>query len=191
MQINSISFGKKIPKHKCQIQDRETGKFVDATFYEIDCKDEKDSIEISRLSRKWSFKDLISDHMAMKHAVQTYLHQKSNSSFYTIQDENNEIVGISEINKKNGIYDIKYIESEPRGKYAYIGQSMISSIGKELLKQNGRQLIVSSAIDEAIDFYKKLGFTQYNESLFRINQDGIKNLINSTDEKTQKLEANA
>ena len=46
MQINSISFGKKIPKYKCQIQDKETGKFVDATFCEIDCKDEKDSIEI-------------------------------------------------------------------------------------------------------------------------------------------------
>ena len=38
--INNISFGKKIPLTTCQIQDKKTGKFVPATLFEYDCKDE-------------------------------------------------------------------------------------------------------------------------------------------------------
>ena len=56
----NISFTGKIPIAKCQIKDRTTQKRVSATFFEYDCKDIEDSIEVKTARRIHSFKDSIS-----------------------------------------------------------------------------------------------------------------------------------
>ena len=53
MNINPINFGKKIPIAKCHIKDVEKGKFVPATFYEIDCTDINDNNEIYDLNNNY------------------------------------------------------------------------------------------------------------------------------------------
>ena len=62
----NISFTGKIPIAKCQIKDRTTQKRVSATFFEYDCKDIEDSIEVEAARRIHSFKDSISKYMAIK-----------------------------------------------------------------------------------------------------------------------------
>ena len=150
-----ISFGRKIPKIRCQILEKETGKFTPATVYEIDCKDEADFLEIKRLDRRWHFKSDIAKNMEQKHAVQTYLKQKSNLSFYAIQDKNNELVGLAQTKTVNGITDINYITTKPRNEYKYVGQTLVAAIGKEALKKGNTQLTITTSIDEAVDFYRK------------------------------------
>ena len=101
-----ISFGRKIPKIQCQIQSKETGKFIPATVYEVDCKDEADFQEIRKLDRKWHFRNDIALGMEQKHAIQTYLKQKSNVSFYAMKDNKGELIGLAQTKTVNGITDI-------------------------------------------------------------------------------------
>ena len=78
----AISFGRKIPRYTCQIQNKYTGSYIPATIYEYNCKDESDYEEVNSLNRRWAFKENIGRNMEAKHFVQTYLNEKSNSSFY-------------------------------------------------------------------------------------------------------------
>ena len=56
----TITFTGKIPIAKCQIKNRLTQKRVPATFFEYDCRDIEDSIEVKNARRMHSFKDTIS-----------------------------------------------------------------------------------------------------------------------------------
>lgn len=181
-----VSFGKKIPKMQCQIQKKATGEFIPATFYEVDCKDEKDFLEIRRLDRKWNFKNDIAKNMEQKHSVQKYLKEKSNTSFYIMQDNKGEIIGIAQIKTVNGISDINYLTTKPRNEYKFVGQTMIASIGKESLQKGNFQLTITTAIDEAMDFYrKKCGFKKYGKYILRMNQNQIQKTIKNIEARTE------
>ena len=184
MQITSISFGRKIPRYTCQIQDKRTGEYIPATIYEYDCKDERDIEEIKKLDRRWTFKDNIAHFMDIKHSVQTYFNEKSNDSFYSMQ-VGKDIVGLAQICTSNGISNIDYITTKPRNEYKYVGQTLIAGIGKQILKKNGYQMTVSTAIDDAIPFYKKIGFRDFGSLLFRMNKEDIKTLIEITELQTE------
>ncbi len=190
MNINPISFGKKIPVAKCKVQDKNTGKFIPATFYEYDCKDESDFLEIKNLSRKWTFKKHIANNMEIKHAVETFWGEKSNSHFYVMEDANKEILGICQVDEKNEFYNIDYIESKPYNKYKYVGQSMIASIGRKLLKNKGQVLLVRTPVDDAMDFYLNLGFTPFGDFMFKMLRPAISKLVHETEEKTNTLDLN-
>lgn len=181
-----ISFGRKIPKIQCQILKKETGEFIPATVYEIDCKDEADFLAIKKLDRKWHFKSDIAKNMEQKHAVQTYLKQKSNLSFYAMHDKNNELVGLAQTKTVNGITDINYITTKPRNEYKYVGQTLVAAIGQEALKKGNTQLTITTSIDEAVEFYrKKCGFKKYGKYILRMNPEQIQKSINNVEERTQ------
>ena len=184
MQVSSISFGRKIPRYNCQIQNKQTGAYVPATVYEYDCKDESDADDIRRLDRKWTFREHIADKMDVKHVVETYLRQKKNDSFYSIQ-VGNEIVGLTHISTYNGISNINYITTKPRNEYKYAGQTMVACISKDILKKNGYQMTVTTAIDDAYPFYSKIGFQEYGDHLYRMNRDDMSTLIELTELATK------
>ena len=71
----NISFGRKIPIIKCQIQDTDTGKFEPATVYQIDCKDESDVLEIRNLPDTWQYKLGIAKNMDRKHQLLKHYNQ--------------------------------------------------------------------------------------------------------------------
>lgn len=184
MNISSISFGRKIPRYTCQILDKTTDKYVPATIYEYNCKDESDIEEIKKLDRKWIFKDNIVHGMNVKHSVQTYFKEKSNDSFFSIQ-VGKDIVGLAQICTLNGISNIDYITTKPRSEYKYVGQTLIAGIGKHMLKKDGYQMTVNTAVDDAIPFYKKIGFHESGDYLFRMNRNDIETLIEITEFQTE------
>ena len=184
MQVSSISFGRKIPRYNCQIQNKQTGEYMPATVYEYNCKDESDVDEIRKLDRRWAFRDNIADKMDVKHTVQNYLHQKSNDSFYSIQ-VGKEIVGLTHISTYNGISNVNYITTKPRNEYKYAGQTMLACVGKDILKRNGYQMTVTTAIDDAYPFYSKIGFHEYGDHLYRMNRSDISTLIEVTELTTE------
>lgn len=183
MQISSISFGRKIPRYSCQIQNKQTGEYVPATVYEYNCKDESDAESIRNLDRRWTFRDNIADKMDTKYVVQTYFNQKSNNSFYSIQ-VGKDVIGLAQVNTLNGTSNIDYIMTKPRNEYKYAGQTMVACIGKELFKKNGYLMTVTTAIDDAYPFYRKIGFHEYGDHLFKMNRDDISTLIEITEFET-------
>ncbi|MBQ8886983.1 MAG: GNAT family N-acetyltransferase [Candidatus Gastranaerophilales bacterium] len=183
MKVSQISFGRKIPRYTCQIQNKQTGEYVPATFYEYNCKDESDIDEVRNLDRRWAFRNNIANKMDIKHTVQTYFNQKSNDSFYSIQ-VGKEIIGLTHISTFNGVSNVNYITTKPRNEYKYAGQTMLACAGKELLKKNGHQMTVTTAIDDAYPFYSKVGFHEHGDHLYRMNRDDISTLIERTEFET-------
>ena len=184
MQVSTISFGRKIPRYTCQIQNKQTGEYVPAIVYEYNCKDESDADEVRKLDRRWTFRDEIANKMDVKHVVQTYFNQKSNSSFYSIQ-VGKELIGLTQISTYNGVSNVDYITTKPRNEYKYAGQTILACVGKEILKKNGNQMTVTTAIDDAYPFYKKIGFREYGDHLYRMNKDDISTLIEITELTTE------
>lgn len=181
-----VSFGRKIPRQTCQIQKKETGEYVRATFYEIDCREEKDAIEIRNLDRKWNFRNDIAQNMMIKNSVLTYLNQKSNLDFYAMQDSNGELVGLAQVKTINGVSNISYITTKPHNEYKYVGQTMVAAIGKETLKKGGSALTIATAIDEAMDFYtKKCGFKKHGKYMLRMNREQIEKSVQKAETKTK------
>lgn len=184
MEVSSISFGRKIPRYNCQIQNKQTGQYVPATVYEYNCKDESDFKSIYNLDRHWIFKENIADAMEKRHVMQKYFKQKSNTSFYSIQ-VGKELVGLTQIKTFNGVSNVDYITTKPRNEYKYAGQTMLACIGKDILKKNGHQMTVTTAIDDAYPFYSKIGFHEYGDHLYRMNKDDISTLIEITELSTE------
>lgn len=183
MNISSISFGRKIPRYTCQIQEKETGKYVPATIYEYDCKDEGDYLEVKSLGHNWCFRDNIAKCMDKKHTTQAYFHEKSNDSFFALQT-GKDILGLIQVCTLNGISNIDYITTKPHNPYKYVGQTMIAAAGKRLLKKDGYQLTVETAIDDAAPFYKKIGFKEFGKfpfEIYRMNKNEIETLIEITE----------
>lgn len=185
MQISQVSFGKKIPKYNCQIQNKQTGNLEPATFYEVDCKDENDYEIIKDLGERWTFTNNISANMHIKYIHETYLREKSPNSFYIIENKEGEILGVSEIENKNNIYDVKYIESKPHSNYKYVGHNMMAGIGKEFLDKRGIELTVLAPVDEAMPFYRRLGFERFGCFSFRMCPQGANSMIKNVERRTQ------
>lgn len=187
MNIPQISFGQKIPRYTCQIYNTETGKTVPATVYEYNCKDESDYEEVKRLNRRWIFKENIAHGMEIKYNLQTYFNSKGTDSFFALQ-KGNELLGLTQIATLNGTSNVDYITTKPNNPYKYVGQTLLACVGKQILKQNGYEMTVNTAIDSAVPFYQRIGFKKYGEfplDVYKMNQDEIKTFIDVTELTTE------
>lgn len=180
MQVNSISFGKKIPVAQTKIYDRKSADFVSATVYEYDCKDKSDFQAIDNLKGHWSYKDVISYSMQRKHRAPNNI-ESYNKSFYVLEKPTGEIVGISEINNKEDKKEIKFIETQQTNKYKYAGQNLIATIAKKIIDGDEDKLVVKNPIAQSYDFYTKgCGFVPERKSFGCFNDgaepDGMQDL---------------
>lgn len=189
MKISSPSFGKKIPIIKCQIQDVKTGKFEPATVYTVDCKDESDILEIRNLPDTWQYKLGLAKDMARKHQLQSHYFQDNDSTFYVLQDDKDRILGFSEIEEtEDGVYDLKYLESNTLGTKKYVGQALLASVAEDVLCKNGTKLTVNDAVDSAFDFYSETcGFEDVYGYYLKMNREQINQFIEQTEDRTQSL----
>ena len=171
MTIQNISFGKKIPIAKCSIKNRLTRKYVPATCYEIDCKDEADYLEIANLKKKWYFKNSISNDIERKHnnlndGFGLYL----NRHFYTMQtDSDNQIVGICQTEEINKDLELIHLETSPNKKYKYAGQGLLAVLSIIAGKDKTDNIYIPFPVDSARAFYTdKCGFKncQSNDGLY-------------------------
>lgn len=182
----AISFGKRIPKMQFQIQKKDTKEYVPAVFSEVDCKDEDDYNEVKNLDRKWTFRNHIAQAIEEKDVVQRFFKQKSNKSIYEMHDEQGQLIGIAQTQTRNGICNIEYIETKPNNEYKYVGQAMVTAIGRETIARNGYTLTVLTPIDEAMPFYiNACGFKRYGEFSLKMNIAQIYKLIKQTELDTQ------
>jgi hypothetical protein len=185
----NISFGRKLPIIKCQIQDTDTGKFEPATVYQIDCKDEADSLEIRNLPDTWQYKLGITKDMERKHQLLKHYNQENDSIFYALEDSKNRIIGLGELEEtETGVYDLKYLESNSLGAKKYVGQVLLASMADDILCRNGRKLTVNDAVDSAFDFYANTcGFEDVYGYYLKMNRGQINNFIEQTEDRTQAL----
>lgn len=181
-----ISFGRKIPITQCQIKDIEQDKFVPATFYEVDCKDKEDIFEIASIPGQWNFKSTIVFNMLSKNRCQNIDSFEKKPSFYILQEQEGEILGISQVKKDGKNFSVQFIESKQDNKHKYVGQTMLASLGLHILKKHGDRLTISSPVDNAKQFYiDKCGFKTCYDGNFKMNTKHIQRFIRQTQKKTQ------
>ena len=187
MQVNSISFGKKIPIAKAQILRNNKNKFIPVYFNEYDCQDKDDIIKISKLKDNWLFKEIILYGMGKKNRAPLYP-ANENTHFYTLEKENGKIIGICETFHDSDNININFIETNKKNKYKYSGQLMLATIAKNIINKNGKNLYIKNPSKNAYTFYTDAcGFVkdQNNETLSTL---GLSNLIMETEEINKFIE---
>lgn len=155
MNISPISFGKKIPIANCKVLDAKSKKSIEATFFEYDCKDHKDSLEVAYLGGKWAFRDALSTGMERK--FRRYLRGKPQEPYryYGIQTTNGQILGLCNTADYATHTDVEYIARDLSKNYKYVGQMMLAQIAKQTLVNDKRQLIIKNPTDDNYGFYEK------------------------------------
>ena len=192
-----VSFGKRIPIYKCQVTDMATGKNMPAVISEYDCEDYEDIQEMTDLGYKWKFALCLSADMHSKllyNRDPRFTKRNYPMHFYILHDEKEDkygcvnIFGICETEENKDNTNIAFIESKYDKKHKYVGQTMIASIGKTLLKRNGHNIYILNPAYNAIPYYiNKCGFetvtnTSYSPLWMQTHQ--IPDFIKRTEEKT-------
>ena len=152
--INSVSFGKKIPVMQCKIQNRINKEPVNATISEYDCTNYTDISDIFSQCGKWNYGRAMASDMNLK--LFNYLNYDTENypyKFYVMEDEGENIIGICETENSRNNVNIFFLESEPKKKYKYIGQTMLAAVGKMLSSKNGHNMYVMNPAAAAITFY--------------------------------------
>ncbi len=156
MILPLISFGKKIPVAKCQIKDSVSNKMVNATIVEYDCNDISDIDEIKNLE-DWTYSKCISDSMARVYKTKKYL--TPSYSYFAIEDNKKDIVGIAATKSIGDQLVLDSIESSPNKEYKYVGKNMMTFLKNFALANGLNKIYVPIAVESARDFYiRKCGF---------------------------------
>ena len=182
-----ISFGQKIPIAITQIQNRKTGEFEPATIYEIDCKDERDYLEVKKDKKDWNFSWEIASNMHCKYVSSS--HYKVNdykNSFYVLQNQNYEDLGRVHIEEKNNhSFAIEWLDTKNNNGYRFIGQSLLATVAKEILNKGGKAFMILGAMEDAIPFYKDVcQFTDCGKYGFHMDEQQMQEFISRTEKRT-------
>lgn len=183
MQISSISFGKKIPVVKGKVKQLETGRFVNVKLYEYDCKDAEDIMEVKNLpSINWSFCLLIANGMIEKKYAREKFSIDTGHSYYTLQDDNKNTLGIVAVKDSDDYLGVKFIETDGNIKYKYSGQTVLASLALMALHDKKNLFEIRFPNDEAIPFYvNKCGFKEENNSMhLSMNSKDMKKFVKRT-----------
>ena len=185
MNINPLSFGRKIPINQIRVFDKEQNKFVAATFYEYDCKDLQDVAEVYNLNDYWSFASIISEGIHKQYLCNFVNMPNSNFHYYCVKDDKNEIIGLCATEENDDDITVKFLESQPFSKFKYVGQSMLSSLAQMVLTSGKEKLEIKGALSDVRDFYeKKCGFKPVKterenlKSRFEMNRSEMPEFIN-------------
>ena len=153
----NITFGKKIPIARCQIQNLTTGKFEPATVFELDCKDESDLFETVKPNNEWKYAAYIHDNMCDKVDFQKVFGNDDSNSFYILQNQQGETLGMSQLEEiYDGAFDLGYLDTKKDKNYKYVGQVLLATIAREVSKKASDIFTIYGAVDSAKDFYVKI-----------------------------------
>ncbi len=190
-----ISFNGKIPVSTCNIYNKRRRKFVEATVYEIDCKDKKDADYIRNIGGNWKYKEQIVQGIKRKHNRLT----GENASFWNNAEKNSiednryfalvapkeEIICICETEPFGNEVDISVIESKKDRHYKYAGQTMLATIAKSILGRD-KKLTVKAPSNDAVIFYENKCHFRKNRKYFgyELPQEDIQDFIQRTENRT-------
>lgn len=181
----NINFTGRIPIAKCQIKDRISGEQTPVTFFEYDCKDIEDSIEVKTARRIHSFKDTIAKYMAIK-TEQIQNREKPNKErFFGLASKNSEIIGLAQTKADGKGVHIDFIETD-FCRYKHVGRNMLALIGKYGIEDEKR-LIIDCYTDGAYEFYtEKCKFKPFGRGRkLALGPKGIRKLIQSAQTKSK------
>lgn len=185
MNIQNISFGRKIPLTECKVKNLETKKFVPVTFYEVDCQDYKEIEDIRDSKGKWNFMGPILYNMDSKHM---WLQKNSGENpykFYILENKAGEILGISQTENKDNNITVKFLDSGRNKEYKYVGQTMLASMGQQVVNNGGTSLNIMNPTIDAYPFYtKNCKFEETENSELTMNPNQIKKFIRRTQFRT-------
>ena len=183
----NISFGKKIPIAQCRIQNLTTGRFEPATIFELDCKDESDLLEAVKPSTEWEYAAYIHSNMCDKVDLQKIFGDDDSDTFYILQNQHGETLGMSQVEEiYDGAYDLAYLDTKKDKKYKYVGQTLLSTVAREVFKKAGDSFSVYGAVDSAIKFYEKIcGFKLGDLGMPYLPCEEIPQFIKQTEIRTQ------
>lgn len=179
----NITFGKKIPIAITQIQNRQTGEFEPATVYEVDCTDKEDYEEVENDRFNWCFSWDIGWNMRDKYEGK---HQWTNSTFYVLEDQNNETISRIQIDSLlDNKYSLEWLDTKQDNKYRYVGQNILSVAASEILKKGGIYFAIFNAIETAKSFYLETCGFEDIKGFFYMNNQQMKEFIAQTEKRTQ------
>lgn len=186
-----INFTGKIPIATCTIKDKKNNKNIAATFFEYDCKDIADSIEVRTQQSLNKFKNFIAGDMKVKTSQINCGKTPDEDYFYGMQTKSGDIVAIAQTYVEDDSVHIDFIETNHK-KYKHVGKNMLALIGKNMLEdKKSKKLVVDYAFDEAVGFYtdgcnfKPKG--AYKDKKYVLNKKGVKKLIQNAQSKSKGL----
>lgn len=181
----NISFGQRIPTAKCSVFDTKENEFVPALICEYDCYDKADIDKIASVDGNWAHKDTIVDNMKAKHS-DIKCRRANDTRIYTLENDEGEILGITCFDDLEKNAEVRFIESRRTHRYKYVGQNLLASIGQGVLNGRQNKLIIRSAVDSALGFYKNAcGFKNIGFGDLEMNRYDIHKFLKRTEEKTQ------
>lgn len=181
-----ISFGRKIPITQCQIYDNEQKEFTTATCYAFDCNDKSDIDEISKMDDSWRYVNQTLHNMKRGYLTRDN-DMMTDIIVYTLETDNGEKLGLCCTEDKGKRLDVYYLETKQDEKHKYVGQTLLASVGSQILNNNQYILLIRNALTSAFNFYKNTcGFTEDKEnSDLSMNRTGIRQFIKQTEARTQ------
>lgn len=174
----NISFGRKIPVGTCIL--RKNDAKVPARIYELDGKDQSDIKYFENAPGQWEFKKGIASDISTKHSYPEYC----DSRFYSIENQDGKILGMTECSSIIDGNTLDYIESKKHGGYKYIGTALMAVVMNQALEEGVNNLHVPDPKESAKEFYKnKCGFTfNYDEGIFETDRTNMKRFIKNAQE---------
>ena len=199
--IPSISFGQRFPLTTYRVYNNAKRKYENATLYKLDCKDESDFIDVKSTINLGLYNKQICSLMnvqrmyyATKSKLPTdiwneYFDEKEDKPccmFYVTKNEEGRTIGVCQTAPNGNGEIIEHIETNYDNYYKYVGQGMIASLRKIILKDNYNELAVFNPKNSAKEFYtEKCGFEFVSPNLLSLNRARMKELIDNFENKTR------
>ena len=146
----NISFGKKIPIMKCQVQNLKTKDFVPSTVYEYDCEDKHDANNIDKIDGYWIFKPQIFFQAQDKHC---FPQKYKNTKIYSLETNTGETLGMMVLDKAGNNNNVDVLETKFQSGHKYVGKSLLAAAAQETLKGSYKKLTITHPIPDVRDFY--------------------------------------
>lgn len=183
----NISFGARIPIAKCQIQNTITKEFEPALIYEIDCNDRSDIDTFVMPENEWNYAKCVQGSLADSMMMEAIYNVPRKSSFYLLQNQNGETLGISEVEKSfDDNYNLAYLDTKKDKNYKYVGQTLLATVAREAFKKGTKLFTVYGAALSALDFYTDIcGFKDSGLYTPIMERGEIPAFVNRTEKRTQ------
>lgn len=182
-----VSFGQKIPIALAQIQNKQTGEFEQATIYEVDCKDEHDYIGTRDDSKDWNFPFEFWRNMQRKYFIWKEHKAIDPSHFYILQNQDYKTLGRIQIDENDDKkYTVEWFDTKENSGYRYVGQTILATVAKEVIDNDGSSLAVLGAIEDAVPFYTDIcQFQDFGKNRLYMGKEELKSFIKRTEKRTQ------
>ena len=197
--IPNVSFGQKIPFAVYSVYNKQKQQSENVEMYRLDCTDKQDVYEVMSAPNIYMYTDQIASLMDVQHMYyetkkmmppdiweKYFTDDEPTCAVYVTKNEDDEVIGICQTGPAENSEMIEFIETNHHGVYKYIGQGMIASIAKKLLKQNKEEISIYRPVKSAKGFYEKCGFNVNHPEALTAKKEDLQNIVDTYESKVGK-----